>query len=170
MLLLAACAPPPPAPTPAPPQPTPTSVHADVIATYASSPAATAVVVAAATSVAASTVQISEATVDTGNFENSSITLHNSGTQPVDLSGWVILVGSYRVKFPTNDYMTLAPASSKIVHLSSSNDPVSGDNLYLGMGAVSVGTAGADLWRQDRPGQLGRQGREHLSGALTCVF
>ena len=115
---------------------------ADRAHTFASSPAATAAVVAAATSVATSTVQISEASVDPGDFEGSSITLHNNGTQPVDLSGWVILVGSYRVKFPTNDYMTLAPASSKIVHLSSSNDPVSGDNLYLGMGAVSVGTGG----------------------------
>jgi len=140
LLLLAACAPAPAVPTPAPAQPTATPFHADAIATYASSPAATAAVVAAATSVAVSPVQISEATVDPGNFENSSITLHNSGTQPVDLSGWVILVGSYRVKFPTNDYMTLEPAHSKIVHLSSTDDPVSGDNLYLGMGSVSVGT------------------------------
>ena len=36
--------------------------------------------------------------------------------------------------------MTVAPASSKIVHLSSSSTPTSGDNIHLGVGSVKAGT------------------------------
>jgi hypothetical protein len=36
--------------------------------------------------------------------------------------------------------MTLAPSSSKIVLLSSSSTPTSGDNIYLGVGSVKAGT------------------------------
>ena len=136
LLLVAACLRhrqrlrPPPQPRPRPSTPT----HRDL----RQQSAATAVVLAAATAWRRP-FRFPDATVDERNFENSSSRC-TIAAQPVDLSGWVILVGSYRVKFPTTDYMTLAPSSNKIVHLSSSNSPVTGDNLYLGMGAVSTGT------------------------------
>jgi len=141
-ILAAACAPAPPPPTPAPAKPaaTPTSVNASLIATVQSSPAGTAIVIAAGTTIALSPVQIASAKVDEANFENSEVTLHNSGTQPIDLSNWALLVGTYRITFPTTNYMTLAPGSNKIVHLSSSSTPTSGDNIYLGVGSVKAGT------------------------------
>ena len=55
-----------------------------------------------------------------------------------------MLVGTYRITVPTTDYMPVAPASNKIVHLFvhllSSSTPTSGDNIYLGVGSVKAGT------------------------------
>jgi hypothetical protein len=138
LVVLVGCAPPAAAPTPAAP-PTPTAVHAEAIATFESGPIPTQFAVAAATSIAASPVQITAVDVDSANPENTGITLHNSGTRPVDLSNWLLLINSYRARFPTTNYMTLAPNSDKIVHLSSSSTPVVGDNIYLGVSSVSAG-------------------------------
>ena len=138
MVLLIGCVPPATAPTPTVPPP-PTAVHAEAIATFESGPIPTQFAVAAATSIAASPVQITAVDVDSAHPENTGITLHNNGTRPVDLSNWLLLVNSFRARFPATDYMTLAPNSDKIVHLSSSSTPVVGDNLYLGVSSVSAG-------------------------------
>jgi hypothetical protein len=156
-VIVGCSAPPPPLATPTL-GPAATPVHAEAVSTLQSGPVQTQLAVAAATSIARSTVQISDASVDQINVENSSVSLKNVGTEPVDLSGWVLFVGSYRITFPTSNYMTLAPASTKIVHLSSSTAPTSGDNLYLGLGAVSVGsghvTSGDELVLLDSEGNV----------------
>jgi len=129
------------APTPTPTAlPTPTAVHAEAVATFESGPVPTQLAVAAATSIAASPVQIANVTVDTASPDNSAVTLRNSGDKPVDLSGWTLLFNSFRAKFPTTNYMTLAPNSIKNVYLSSSTSPVTGDNVYLGISSVNAGT------------------------------
>jgi len=158
LIVLSGCSPAAPTSPTAAPLPTPTSEHAEAVATLQSGPAPTLRAQAAATSIATSAVQITDASVDQINPENSSVTLSNNGTQAVDLSGWVLLVGSYHITFPTSNYMTLEPARTKIVHLSSSTTPTMGDNLYLGIGSMSVGagnvTSGDNIILLDAEGHV----------------
>jgi hypothetical protein len=132
--LLSACAPPPyVVPTE---MPTPTPAHATAVAALESGPAATQVAVVQATSIAVSPMHITDASFDPGNAANSAVTLSNVGTSDVDLGGWVLLVANYRVTLPTTDYMTVAPGSSLIVHLATSQTPTSGQNIYVGLGSL----------------------------------
>ena len=48
-------------------------------------------------------------------------------------------MGTARITFPTTEYMTLAPNSSKNVFLSSAPAANLGDNIYLGIGSVQGG-------------------------------
>jgi hypothetical protein len=135
-----ACAP--PAPPPATPAPTPTSPAAAVLATLQTGPAATARVLSAATTIAGSPVQISSVALNTVNFAESTVTVSNVSSAPVDLSGWTLFVGTYSATLPTNQYMTILPSQSKIIHLSGAvpgSDPTSGDNIYLGASSIDPG-------------------------------
>lgn len=133
--LLSACGQPPPYVAPTAP-PTPTSVAATAVAALQTGPAATQVAVAAATSVTASTMRISDASFDPENVANTAVTVANMGQAPVDLGGWTLLVANYRVELPATKYMTVAPGNALIVHLSSSATPTSGQNVYVGEGAL----------------------------------
>jgi len=115
---------------------TPVPANATAVAALQTGPSATQVAVAASTSIAASTVHITDATFDPGNASNSAVTLSNGGSGNVDLGGWVLLVSNYRVTLPTTNYMTVAPGSSLIVHLATSQTPTSGQNVYVGLGSV----------------------------------
>ena len=84
---------------------------ATAIAALSNGPTATPVAVAAATSIAASTIQITDASVNPSNVAASAITLSNSGGAAVDMGGWVLLVANYRVTLPKTDYMMLVPAA-----------------------------------------------------------
>jgi hypothetical protein len=86
---------------------------------------------------------ITAVTRDDATGDNAAVTLLNRGPEPVDLSGWMLLVSGYRATFPTTSYMTVSPGSSKIVHLTSSPEPATGDNIYIGYGAVDAGGLGA---------------------------
>jgi|SRR5215471_4311169 len=114
---------------------TPVPANATAVAALQTGPSATQVAVAASTSIAASTVHITDATFDPGNASNSAVTLSNGGSGNVDLGGWVLLVSNYRVTLPTTNYMTVAPGSSLIVHLATSQTPTSGQNVYVGLGS-----------------------------------
>jgi hypothetical protein len=146
LAVVCGCAPPQATPpTPPPAAATPTSQAASAIATLSTGPAATARVLAAATSIATSPVQISQARLDTVNFGDWSVTLSNVSQQPVDLSGWTLFVGDYLATFPTNQYMTVEPAKSKIIHLSGTsvgNNPAEGDNIYIGSSSIRTGGPG----------------------------
>jgi hypothetical protein len=119
-----------------PPTSTPTSANATAVAALQTGPTATQVASTAATSIAASTVHITNASLDPGDVSNSSVTLMNGGSANVDLSGWVLLVQNYRVTLPTTNYMTVAPGSSLIVHLATSQTPTNGQNVYVGLGSL----------------------------------
>jgi hypothetical protein len=116
--------------------PTPTPIHATAVAAVQSGPAATQIAVAAATSMAASSVRIIDASFDPENAGNTSVSVMNISTAPVDLSGWVLLVANYRVTIPTTQYMTVVPGRTLIVHTSSSATPTNGQNVYVGLGAL----------------------------------
>jgi hypothetical protein len=138
------CAPP-AAPPPTPPPQTAATPAAAAIATLQSSPAATALVLAAATSVSASPVQISAVRLDTVNFGDWSVTLSNVSQQPVDLAGWTLFVGDYLATLPANEYMTVLPDKSKVIHLSGTsvgNNPAEGDNIYIGSSSIRTGGPG----------------------------
>ena len=138
-----ACAPPAPPPATPAPAPTPTSPAAAALATLQTGPAATARVLSAATTIAGSPVQISAVALNTGNVGDSTVTVSNVSSAPVDLSGWTLLVGTYRATFPANQYMTILPGLSKVIHLSGAapgSDPSSGDNIYLGASSIEIGT------------------------------
>jgi hypothetical protein len=115
---------------------TPAPANATAVAALQTGPTATQVAVAAATSIAASTVHITDASFDPANAGQSSVTLTNAGSANVDLGGWTLLVSNYRIALPKTNYMTIAPGSSMIVHLSSSATPTNGQNVYVGLGAV----------------------------------
>ena len=135
-----ACAP--PAPPPATPAPTPTSQAAAALATLQTGPAATARVLSAATTIAGSPVQISSVALNTGNIGDSTVTVSNVSSAPVDLSGWTLLVGTYRATLPANEYMTIL-RDEQGLHLSGAapgSDPTSGDNIYLGASSIEIGT------------------------------
>jgi Lamin Tail Domain len=137
-LLLGACYTPPAYVVPTEP-PTPTTVPANATAAAAlqNPPTATQIALVAGTSIAASPMRITDASVDPENMANSAVTLMNTGSAVVDLSGWMLLVANYRVLLPTTQYMSVAPGSSMIVHLSGSPTPTNGQNVYVGLGAVS---------------------------------
>ena len=137
LLLSAGCAAPPVPPSPTDvPTPTPQPPVATAVAALSSGPTATQVAIAAATSIAASTIHITDATVDPSNVSASAVTLSNAGTSAVDMGGWVLLVVNYRVTLPKTDYMMLVPGRSMIVHLSTSPTPTNGQNVYVGLGAL----------------------------------
>jgi len=48
----------------------------------------------------------------------------------------VLLVSNYRVTLPSTNYMTVAPGSSLIVHLATSQTPTNGQNVYVGLGSL----------------------------------
>jgi hypothetical protein len=116
--------------------PSPTPIHATAVAAVQSGPTATQIAVAAATSIAASPVRIVDASFDPANVANTSVSVLNIGTGPVDLSNWVLLVANYRVTMPATDYMTVSPGRTMIVHVSSSETPTQGQNVYVGLGAL----------------------------------
>jgi hypothetical protein len=116
--------------------PTPTPVRATAVAALQSGPTATQVAVVAATTVAASPMRIVNVSLDPENAANSAVSVLNIGGAVVDLSGWTLLVQNYRVELPTTQYMSVSPGSTMIVHMSSSNTPTSGQNVYVGLGAM----------------------------------
>lgn len=118
------------------PTPTPAPIAGTAVAALQSGPTATQVAVAAATSVAASPMRIVNVSLDPENAGNSAVSVLNVGGAVVDLSGWTLLVQDYRVELPTTQYMSVAPGSTMIVHLTSSNTPTSGQNVYVGLGAA----------------------------------
>jgi len=119
-----------------PPTTTPVPANATAVAALQSGPSATQIAIAAATSIAASPVHITDASFDPANAANSSVTLTNGGSSNVDLGGWTLLVANYRVALPKTNYMTVAPGSSLIVHLATSQTPTSGQNVYVGLGSL----------------------------------
>lgn len=119
-----------------PPTNTPVPVNATVVSALQTGPTATQAASVAATSMAASTVRITNASLDPGNVGNSSVTLMNVGSSNVDLGNWVLLVQNYRVTLPATNYMTVAPGSSLMVHLSTSQTPTNGQNVYVGQGSL----------------------------------
>jgi lamin tail-like protein len=116
--------------------PTPTAANPTAIAALQSGPTATQAAVSVATSVATSPVHITDASFDPANVYDSAITLSNGSSTNVDVGDWVLLVSNYRVTLPKTDYMTIAPGHSLIVHLSQSATPTSGQNVYVGLGAL----------------------------------
>jgi hypothetical protein len=119
-----------------PPTNTPVPANATVLAALQTGPTATQAAAVAATSMAASTVHITDASFDPGNVSNSAVTLMNVGSSNVDLGNWILLVQNYRVTLPATNYMTVAPGSSMIVHLATSQTPTNGQNVYVGLGSV----------------------------------
>jgi hypothetical protein len=112
------------------------------VATLQTGPVATQRVLNAATSVAASPVQIAEATVTSAELGEAAVTLTNVSSQSVDLSGWTLLISSFRATLPNNQYMTLLPAQKKTIHLTGAvpgSDPTSGDNIYVGASSIRSG-------------------------------
>jgi hypothetical protein len=110
--------------------------NATAVAALQTGPTATQAAAVAATSMAASTMHITDASLDPGNVSNSAVTLMNVGSANVDLGNWVLLVQNYRVTLPATNYMTVAPGSSMIVHLATSQTPTNGQNVYVGLGSL----------------------------------
>jgi hypothetical protein len=119
-----------------PPTITPVPANATAVAAVQSGPLATQIALTAATSVATSPVRIVDASLDPENVANSAVTISNTGSAAVDLSGWMLLVANVRVTLPTTQYMTVAPGHAMTVHLSSSPTPTNGQNVYVGLGAL----------------------------------
>ena len=76
-----------------------------------------------------------------GELRNSEVTLHNSEAA----AGRAERLGAAGGYLPNHisDKRTTqreAPASGKVVRLSSSSTPTSGGNIYLGVGSVQAGT------------------------------
>jgi len=109
LVLLAACS----------SAPTPASVAPTVQA------AATAAPAVASTAVAAAPFRITDASI-TAN--DPRITIQNTSTQAVDLTGWTLQVGSAAMRLPAN---TQAPAGQALV-LHGSAGTSSGKDVYLG--------------------------------------
>jgi Lamin Tail Domain len=94
---------------------------------------------AAATASASTPVQISNANI---NANDATVTLRNTGSQPVNLGGWTLMVGTTPVALPSS--ATISPGQSLTLHSASGSD--SSSDVYLGgtlpnvAGAVQPGT------------------------------
>ena len=80
-----------------------------------------------ATSVSASPVQISQAQV---SQTDTTIALHNSGSRPVNIGGWTLLMGTFPFVLPTNSNMRIDPGQTLTLHLSRGDDTVT--DVYVG--------------------------------------
>jgi hypothetical protein len=136
--LVLSCGPPPAAPAPPTAVATATPVHATAVAAVQTGPVATTLAQTAATSIALSPMEIVEASFDPANVGNTSVTLVNKSQAPVDVSGWKLFVGGYRVTLPSTSFMTAVPGTPMIVHLTSSPTPTSGQNVYVGLENVDA--------------------------------
>jgi hypothetical protein len=118
--------------------PTPTTLpaNATIIAALQTGPTATNVAVAGATSVAASPMRILNTSLDPQDVANSAVTVMNISQAPVDLGGWMLLVNNYKVTLPSTQYMTVAAGSTVNIHLGSSPTAASGQDVYVGLGAL----------------------------------
>lgn len=119
-----------------PPTPTPVPANATAVSALQSGPTATQVAVAVGTTIADSPIQITNASIDPQDVSNSAVTLANSGSAPVDLSGWVLLVQNYKVTIPTTQYMTVVPGNTLTLHLGTSPTPPNGQTVYVGLGSL----------------------------------
>jgi hypothetical protein len=118
--------------------PTPTTVpaNATLIAALQTGPTATNIAVAAATSMAASPMRILSTSIDPQDAANSAVTVMNVSQAPVDMSGWTLLVANYKVLIPSTQYMTVAAGSTLNIHLGQSPTAASGQDVYVGLGAL----------------------------------
>jgi hypothetical protein len=87
-----------------------------------------------ATSTAASPIQITAASFSQGD---STVTLRNSGTGPVNVSAWLLLTGNTTVILPVDQGLRIQPNAALILHFSSGTNTAT--DFYLGQ--VSPGIA-----------------------------
>ncbi|MBV9322389.1 MAG: lamin tail domain-containing protein [Chloroflexi bacterium] len=106
---------------------------------------------AVATTVAASRVQISQASVNQGD---PTVTIQNSGSSPVDVGGWTLALGPFLVILPTSGDMSIQPGQLVVVHLSQGTS--SPPDVFVGAPpapAVAALQRGAPLVLVDPRGQ-----------------
>jgi hypothetical protein len=104
-----------------------------------------------ATSVAASRVQISQASVSQGD---PSVSIRNSGSSPADIGGWTLALGPFLVILPTGSSMAIEPGQMLTVHLSQGTN--SAADIYVGAppaSALTVLQRGAPLVLVEPRGQ-----------------
>ena len=148
------------APSSSSPQPGPTSsslsstTSAAPTAVTAASTAVAGAAAAGSTAVAAAPVQIASANVSPAD---ATVTLLNSGSQPLSLSGWTLMVGSTPISLPSS---ATIPANQRLT-LHSANGADSGTDVYLG-GKVP------NLTSMLQPGT--RVALENPSGAPVTAF
>src|SRR5579859_3727870 len=65
---------------------------------------------------------------------DASITVHDSGSQPLILSGWTLMVGTTPVQLPANT--TIPAGLSLTLHAASGTS--SGTDVYLGQNAQQI--------------------------------
>jgi hypothetical protein len=118
--------------------PTPTTVpaNATIIAALQTGPTATNIAVAGATSVAASPMRILSTSLDPQDPSNSAVTVMNISQATVDLSGWSLLFNNYKVTLPSTQYMSVGAGSKLNIHLGNSPSVASGQDVYVGLGAL----------------------------------
>lgn len=96
-----------------------------------------------ATSTAASAVQITAAQI---SQENSTIVVLNSGSATVNLSGWILMLGTFPLVMPANPFLRIEPGKNVTLHLTSGTN--SATDFYLGQappGLVNSLTPGTRL-------------------------
>ena len=65
---------------------------------------------------------------------DATITVHDSGSQPLILSGWTLMVGTTPVQLPAN---TTVPAGLNLT-LHAASGTSSGSDVYLGQNAQQI--------------------------------
>jgi hypothetical protein len=100
--------------------------------------AATPAAVLPGTAVPNFPIQITDVQLNTVNQADVASTLHNVSADPVNLGNWIMLYGSYQVVVPATQYVTVAPGTSKTIHLASGIDAPDGSDIFLGMSSLDV--------------------------------
>jgi hypothetical protein len=121
--------------------------------TTSSAPTSSSSLSSAATP-AATPVQIVSASV---GANDATITVHDSGSQPLSLSGWTLMVGTTPVQLPSN--ATVPAGQSLTLHAASGTN--SGTDVYLGQNAQQIQSS-------LRPGT--RVTLQDLSGSTVASF
>ncbi len=99
---------------------------APTVAALATSVAAT-VEPPIATSIAASPVEIADVQV---SQEDTTVTFRSRGTQPANLSNWVLTIGTFPYVLPVNPYLRLDPNETVKLHFTRGTDTET--DVYVG--------------------------------------
>jgi hypothetical protein len=80
-----------------------------------------------ATSVAASPVQIADVSV---SQDDTRVALASKGAQAANISGWVLMIGTFPLVLPTSTHLRIDPNETVTLHMSRGSDTDS--DVYLG--------------------------------------
>ena len=80
-----------------------------------------------ATSIAASPVEIADVQV---SLDDTTVTFRSRGTQPANLSNWVLTIGTFPYVLPVNPYLRLDPNETVNLHFTRGTDTET--DVYVG--------------------------------------